>query len=145
MGGIDIGGNGSTVARKDGGAFFDRLACPFLHSNHRLIEPRRIHAALVRPEERDHDMPRSTALTAEPQAHVAQWEIIAESRAELNQRQACMVLAFAAIRAVVVRVIDVCEGGGFEACELHARERTAAGLWIARGYFVQHSVLWDTV
>jgi hypothetical protein len=37
-----------------------------------------------------------------------------KARTELDQRQPRRVLAHSAIRAVVVTVIDVCEGRGFE-------------------------------
>jgi hypothetical protein len=124
----DIGADGSTVARRDG-CLFDRARVTFLRSNHRLIEPCRIHAALVRPEERDHNMPRSTLPTVEPWAHVTQWEVIAELGAELDQREPSVVLAFAAIRAVVIAVVNVGECGGFESGEFHARERSAGCLW----------------
>lgn len=75
-------------------------------------------------------MPRPAPLTPEPRTHIPQREIIAKPCAELHQRHSRGVLALAAIRAVVIAVIDVRERCGFEGGEFHARERSAAWLWI---------------
>jgi hypothetical protein len=85
----------------------------------------------MRSEERDDDVPGPTPPTAEPRPNLAQRESVAESSAEIHQRQARGVLALPTKGAVIVRIIDVRECRGFEACEFHARERSAVRLWTA--------------
>jgi hypothetical protein len=43
-----------------------------------------------------------------------QREAVTQERAQFDQREPCVVLALAAIRAVVVRIIDMCERSGLE-------------------------------
>lgn len=70
-------------------------------------------------------MPGSTTATAQPRPNILEGKIIAESGAQLDQREARSVLALAAKRTVAVTIIDVSERGGFELGVFHPLERIA--------------------
>ncbi len=61
-----------------------------------------------------YDLPRAAAFTAQSVFHLDQRETVAEPGAQFHQREPRRVPALAAMRAVVVRIVDVREGCGFE-------------------------------
>jgi hypothetical protein len=74
-------------------------------------EVRDVAGALIRRQKRDDYLPRAATLAPWPFSHFCQREIIAKMRAQLHEGEPSGVLALAAIRAVEVRIVDVCEGG----------------------------------
>ena len=75
---------------------------------------REVAAALMRPQECDDDLlPAAALFAAQPLADLTQREVIAEVFAQLDQAQPCGVLTFAAKRAEIIGLIDVCEAVGF--------------------------------
>jgi hypothetical protein len=78
-----------------------------------LKEMRDVAGSLIRCEEGDDDLARLAALASQPVFELDQWEGIAEMLAQFLERESGGVFALSAIRAVVVRVVDVREGCGF--------------------------------
>jgi hypothetical protein len=76
--------------------------------------------SLVRRKERDDNLsPVAAALAAQSIADLYHREIITEVRAQLDEAQPRMVPALAAVRAVIIALIDVSEAGGFEFGVIH--------------------------
>jgi hypothetical protein len=73
----------------------------------------------MRPEKGDNDLARSAPMASQPFTCAHEWKIIAEMRSQFHEGQPGGVFALAAVGAVVVRVIDVCERVGFELGVLH--------------------------
>ena len=82
----------------------------------------------MRPQEGDDDLPTiTTLLTTQFVPDGANRKIIAQMRAQFRQREPRAVAAFAAISAVVVRIIDMSEAGGFQSGEFHRRSLPPQG------------------
>jgi hypothetical protein len=89
-------------------------------SSRRLVEERcNIPCSLVRRQEGDDDLARAAAFAAQSVLHSGQRERVTKLLAQLLEGQSSRMLALAAIRTVVVRVIDVHKGGGFEPGVFH--------------------------
>jgi hypothetical protein len=58
-------------------------------------------------------------------------EIVAEIRSQFHEAQASVVSALSAMGAVVICVVHVSEGIGFESGVFHGDNDSAGGLWIA--------------
>src|SRR5450631_4023749 len=84
-----------------------------------------------------------TSLAAQPFVHFGERKVIAQTGDELRHAQPRTVPALAALRAVVVRVVDITEFGGFEASVFHGRtvEPTACGSLLYKSYSSGHSAL----
>ena len=93
-----------------------------------LVEQvRHVARSLVRREEGDDDLSRAAVLTSQALSHLPQWKAIAEVLAQFLERKPCGVLALTAVRAVVVRIIDVCEGCSLEFGVFHMPTLTPVG------------------
>ena len=75
----------------------------------------------MRREERDDHCSRAASLAAQSILHLYQRKRIAQVRSELHERYPGSMLTHAAVRAVIVAVIDMSEGSRLELCVFHAR------------------------
>ena len=77
-------------------------------SRRRLAEEfRNVADFLVRRQEGDDNLPGAAALAAQSVYHFFQWIAVAEALTQFFQRDSRGVLALTAVRAVIVRIIDV--------------------------------------
>ena len=82
---------------------------------------RQVSCPLMRPEKRNRYLfPVAAALASQPIAHLSQRKIITQVSSKLQQTQPGMMAAFATVRSVIVRLIDVSEAGVFELGIFHA-------------------------
>jgi hypothetical protein len=58
---------------------------------------------------------------------LSQWKVVAELLPQFLERQASGVLALAAVCAVEISIVDVCEGGGLEFGVFHGPTLPPAG------------------
>jgi hypothetical protein len=72
-------------------------------------------------------LPRVAALASQSAFHLREWETVAEAGAQLSQREPRGMLALAAIRTVVIRVIDVREGRSLELGIFHGATLPVCG------------------
>jgi hypothetical protein len=91
----------------------------------------KVPGSLVWRQERDDDRARTAFLTAQPFTHFSERIVIAQPGAKLRHIQPRTVPALAALRTVVVRVVDIAEFSGFETSVFHGTNGSAGGLWIA--------------
>ncbi len=108
------------VAKPDGALHCGRVLGA-VHSMPRLLieQAHDAPAALIRLKKGDDHLARVAMLAAQTLSNLHEWKIISEHCAKSRQRKARAVLALAAIRPVVVRIIDVGERCGFELCVRH--------------------------
>src|ERR1039457_6672782 len=78
-------------------------------------------------KEGNNDLSRATAFAAQFAFDLDQRETVAKMRPKLHQGKPRRVFALTAVRPVIVRVIDVCEGCGFKFGVLHSPRLSPGG------------------
>lgn len=114
-----------------GREYLTTLAGFSVEAPHRIGQ---ICAALIRREERDYDLTRTTGLATKPLLYLHEREIIAEVCAEFRERELRRVFALAAICAVVVRLRMQSRAWHIRSCTTNI---SACRLWESIGYLIQ--------